>query len=231
MGGAAAFARAEPPAIEVLSPRPGQTLRAGGDLLLEWRAPNGLPEDIEEWEVFLSLDGGTYWAHRLTPHLAGDVTRFQARLPAIASDGARLLFRFGDEHEEVELELPSEWVVAPALLPPAVELSHFVAGSGESARPGEPGVATWIDGPRDGSRRVRYARDETCWQPRRPALEAGFHLFAELEEASRQDPGTPHDGPVSRERLPLPKATLIPDDTPQAVPVPRRLSLLSRRNE
>src|ERR1051326_1470417 len=47
------------------------TLRGGSFATIE--RPAALPANAEEWEAFLSLDGGAYYAFRITPHL--DVAR------------------------------------------------------------------------------------------------------------------------------------------------------------
>lgn len=217
--------------IEVVSPRAGQVLRAGGEVVLQWRDVGTPRSDFEEWEVFLSLDGGSYWALRLTPHLDREVSRFRTTLPPIASRHARFLYRFGDEREEVEVELPGEWTVEPALLPAATGSRHFVARSGEAARPGEPGVVEWIEGPRDGRRWQRFVRDDRRILPTRPELQPGEVHVAASDEASRKDAHGLIDIPSGEAPpLPTPRAGLR-KPTHRAVPVARRLAILSRRNE
>src|SRR6476661_1831838 len=62
----ASFARAE--SLRVVAPANGATLRGGSFAELRWTSAR-LPSDAEEWEAFLSVDGGKYYAFRVTPHL------------------------------------------------------------------------------------------------------------------------------------------------------------------
>jgi len=145
-------------AIEILSPAPESAARAGSSVTLEWRATAAAPR-FEEWEAFLSLDGGATWPYRLTPHLDRALSRVEVELPPVPSPRARLLFRFGDERQERELLVPfslaigrSERDALPAALP-----ALPAAAVGEPALPGGAGVREWIAGPRNGSRLVHVA--------------------------------------------------------------------------
>src|SRR5215211_1242009 len=85
----------------LVSPAAGDELAAGSIATIEWEGL-ALPEHVEEWEAFLSLDGGRTWPVRVTPHLENGLQRFSFRVPAFPSSDARLLLRFGDEREEME---------------------------------------------------------------------------------------------------------------------------------
>src|SRR6185295_17959716 len=74
---AAALGPQEVP-IELVSPRSDVRLVAGEWAQVEWapRAGFGELRKVEEWEAFLSIDGGAHYAIRLTPHLDRDLRRF-----------------------------------------------------------------------------------------------------------------------------------------------------------
>ena len=130
-------------AIQFLAPADGATLRGGHFATLTWSADQ-LPRGAEEWEAFLSLDGGRYYAVRLTPHLDVRVRTFQVLIPNVDSDDVRLLIRTGDERNETILELPQRLRIRAEA--PVVARVRDVAGSGESARPNEPPVVMWSVG-------------------------------------------------------------------------------------
>ena len=123
------------------------TLRGGSFATIE--RPAALPSGAEEWEAFLSLDGGRYYAFRITPHL--DVARreFAWLVPNVDTTSARILIRAGDERHETLIELPAAFAIrrdARAAVPRAT----LVPGRGEAARAGDPAVAMWTDGDRAG---------------------------------------------------------------------------------
>ena len=137
------------PALRVLAPAAGAEL-SGGDLTaLEWEAPAGLGA-AEEWEAFLSLDGGVTYPVRLTPHLDLSIRRLLFRVPDLPTRRARLLLRYGDERREREIEAAGVFTIAARSgwreeLPVGrvQGLSH-----GEAARPGDHGVVLWVEGTR-----------------------------------------------------------------------------------
>src|SRR5688500_584972 len=112
--GAMAPARAAADAAELVrwvSPAPGESLTAGSTVVLAWEPGPGLAAlpHAEEWEVFLSLDGGRTFLTRLTPHLELDMRRVTVRLPALPSEEARLLLRMGNERDGREQLLPGRY--------------------------------------------------------------------------------------------------------------------------
>lgn len=148
------FAREEARApVEMLTPRHGATLVAGSAAELEWRAAGSFDRfpQVEEWEAFLSLDGGATYPVRITPHLDQDLRRIRWQVPPVATPDARILLRFGDEHKETAVELPARFAIAAS---PAVEtgflLARLAATEGEAALPGKNGVAAWMEGSRRG---------------------------------------------------------------------------------
>ena len=154
----AAEASAESP-IRLLAPDSGAVLEAGGTAELAWEplASFANIEDVEEWEAFLSLDGGATYPFRLTPHLDQDVRRFRWRIPAVPSADARLLFRFGDERRETAVALPQRFVIRGPEVPAPLGDETFALSHGSSrlvgepALPGQRGVVAWVEGSRRGS--------------------------------------------------------------------------------
>ena len=144
----AAIARAD--ALQLLAPANGATLRGGSYAELRWTAAQ-LPPHDEEWEAFLSVDGGRYYSFRITPHLDLERRQFSFLVPNLDTKHARILIRTGDEERESEFESASTFSIvrdgdAEAIAPPLVEHEE-----GEAAREGDPAVLAWADGDRDGS--------------------------------------------------------------------------------
>src|SRR6187549_1402423 len=104
----ASFARAD--SLHLLAPEAGTTLRGGSFAELRWSAPQ-LPAAAEEWEAFLSIDGGTYYAFRVTPHLEIDLRHFTFIVPNVDTRDARILIRVGDEKRETHFELPGSFSI------------------------------------------------------------------------------------------------------------------------
>jgi hypothetical protein len=168
---AALAARVEPGAqpVELVAPRNGATLAAGSTAELEWAplASYARLAKIEEWEAFLSLDGGATYPLRVTPHLDQDLRHFRWQVPPIATADARLLLRLGDEHKELVVELPQRFsiVESPVAMAPAFLLEVPAPARGEPARTAQAkaeardkdgddddddGVVAWVEGSRRG---------------------------------------------------------------------------------
>ena len=158
VAGAPAGAEAPPP-IRLLAPAADAALVAGDEAEIAWEphASFATLGPVEEWEAFLSLDGGATYPFRLTPHLDQDLRRFRWRVPAVPSADARLLFRFGDERREVAVAVPQRFVIAALAVPAAFPDPTFDLGRrlprvvGESALPGQRGVVAWVEGSRRGT--------------------------------------------------------------------------------
>ena len=97
----ASFARAE--SLRVVAPANGATLRGGSFAELRWTSAQ-LPPAAEEWEAFLSIDGGKYYAFRVTPHLDIQLRSFTFVVPNVDTRNARILIRTGDEVHELHFE-------------------------------------------------------------------------------------------------------------------------------
>src|SRR3954451_6879052 len=146
--GCATIARAE--SLHVVAPANGSTLRGGSFAELRWTAAQ-LPPAAEEWEAFLSIDGGKYYAFRVTPHLDIQLRRFTFVVPNVDTRNARILIRTGDEVHELHFERRDSFSIvrdedAEASLPRVLASER-----GEAARDGDPSVVAWADGARDGS--------------------------------------------------------------------------------
>lgn len=96
---------------------PGQTLEVG------W--PEGsVPENAEEMELILSLDGGRTFPVRVTGEISPDAARFEWTVPSIPTDRARLALRVGDEDGESEAirAVSDEFTIAPDSARPPEDL-------------------------------------------------------------------------------------------------------------
>jgi hypothetical protein len=161
--------------VELLRPTAGEALEGGREAVVAWRARRDLAATgSEEWEAFLSLDGGRQWPIRITPHLDTDLTSFRFTVPRLPSDEVRLMLRFGDEHCETAYVLPQvlRLVVSDGeTVPTRAAAPAF--GRGEAAGPGVPGVVLWLDGGRRGQ---RLALRVASWQPPHLAAAAAGRL-------------------------------------------------------
>ena len=141
---AGSAARAENLRVQLIQPAANQPLRGGATAVLEWTSPDiAAADDIEEWEAFLSIDGGRYYGSRITAHTDITTRRVQWTVPNVDSKDVRILMRFGDEREEIAVELPAVFAIeasAPSAAPVKV-----VEDVGEPARPGDPGVRSWAE--------------------------------------------------------------------------------------
>jgi hypothetical protein len=138
---AASASHAEP--LRVIAPANGETLRGGRFATLAWSAQRLAPE-AEEWEAFLSVDGGRFYSVRLTPHLDISVRRFDVLIPNVDSDDVRILIRTGNELNETILTMPQRLRIRAEAA--AIRPSQTEAQGPESARPNEPRVVQWSVG-------------------------------------------------------------------------------------
>jgi hypothetical protein len=214
------------PMARVVSPAAGAELTAGSFAVIEWEGL-ALPERTEEWEAFLSVDGGRTWPLRITPHLDVSIRRFSFRVPHLPTREARLLLRFGDERQEVEMAAPQRFAIAAPAAYPVVWAPPpiRVLARGERARAGDEGVIAWVEGDRSGEelREVVASDPEASLEGVHPAGLLVLPLAAPIS---------------SKESLPPPAAA--PDLAPKPVlraagedrePRPARVSvrLLTRR--
>lgn len=143
----------------LLAPETGAELAAGSLAAIAWQDP---PADAEEWEAFLSLDGGKTYPLRITPHLNLAIRRFTFRVPPFPTRDARVLLRFGDERREVEIEAAQRFAIVRGVAFPSLPMRAALS-RGERPRPQDPGVVMWVEGSRDGSglREVAAAEEDS----------------------------------------------------------------------
>lgn len=227
-----ALPAAAAPAIHLVAPAGGEPLQAGSLAELAWEpeAPFDRLDRIEEWEAFLSLDGGAHYTVRITPHLDRGLRRVLWQVPAAPTRDARLLLRFGDEHRETVFELPQRFTIAGSSTP-RFELapSRVAFTRGEPALPGEAGVVAWVEGSRRGGSARPVVAAEPPSAQSRPSLAAGA-----AETAAAETAGGPAFDPaagaavISGQIPALPRrANLLPEQTGPASPIP--ILLQSRR--
>ena len=191
--------------VRLLAPGDGTVLAAGSTATVEWAPEADLArqERWEEWEAFLSLDGGATYPVRITPHLDRDLRRVRFKVPSLPTRNARLLLRLGDERRETVFELPERFIITAAPGANVLDLSRTVWRRGEPARPGEPGVLAWVEG----SRRGGPTREVVAAEPARavPGLSlpastrtpAAVIAEAPPSGAPAADPGLPGTLPSS----------------------------------
>lgn len=215
--------------VRVITPADGAELLAGAETELAWEpgpALAGSP-DLEEWEAFLSLDGGRTFPVRLTPHLDLNLQRARIRVPEVASEDVALLLRVGDDRVEREVRVPGRWAIRAAVR--TAPLPALVPALGEAARRGDAGVVAWVEGARDGSgwREVATSLPQASLGSRlHPGLAPW--LFASGPRVERQLPSPPTATPLA-----APADSLL-SAAPSSAATPRSRSillLLSRRNE
>jgi len=88
----------------IVGSAPGRPLEAGTVVDVSW---SGVPENAEEVELLLSLDGGRRVAVRLTEQFSPGAHSYAWRVPNISARRASLVLRMGIEGREIESP-PSE---------------------------------------------------------------------------------------------------------------------------
>lgn len=159
MAAGAEIRLAEAPPVTLAEPLPGAEVAAGTSAYLAWQPLDGFGElgELDEWEAFLSLDGGATYPLRITPQLDLDLRRVLWRVPDLLSDDARILLHLGGrrtggrsgggERFEVAVELPHRLRIVEGSSPVSA-VSRWTLDRGQAALPGEPGVVSWVEGSR-----------------------------------------------------------------------------------
>lgn len=224
-----------PVALE--APADGAVLTAGSTAHLAWAPLRGTEPlaGFEEWEVFLSVDGGASYPIRITPHLDAGIRQVLWEVPHLPTRDARLLLRVGDEHSETALRLPQRFAIeatgAGATAAPSTAAFHLAFHRGEPALPGHPGVVSWVEGSRRGASARQVVAVETLGLRQSAATQETRHgqAFAVAEGGSLAPPalqaGAKPERPASvagRRAAPAVPAGRPPSDL---------LLLLRRRNE
>ncbi len=196
------------PLARLVSPAAGAELEGGSMAVVEWAPDAGLAAmpEAEEWEAFLSFDGGRTYPLRVTPHLDLHLRRFSFRVPDIPTRDARVMLRFGDERREIGYEAPQRFAIAgrgaAAWSPsPRVSLTR-----GERPRQGDRGVAFWVEGSRQGKdlREVAAPFSDVSWERIQPSASLFLALLWPAPERSGlpapAETGTLVLAPVTRRR-------------------------------
>lgn len=227
-------ARQEPGLVRLSAPRAGEVLTGGTTAELAW-APQGPFEHlnhIEEWEAFLSFDGGATYPVRITPHLDRDLQRVRWQVPAIPTRDARLLLRFGDERRETYVEIPQRFTIAEApWAPPLFSGAAPATSRGEPALPGHPGVVAWVEGSRQGgSLRPMVASGLAAW--RETIRTPTSHSEAAVLDSAPWPTGSPAPAATSAgTAVPLPRRSRRASGVADVLPSFDILLLTQRQNE
>ena len=153
----AAIAHAD--ALRVVAPANGATLRGGSFAELRWSAAK-LPAPAEEWEAFLSIDGGTYYAFRVTPHLDIDLHRFTFIVPNVDTRDARILIRTGNEVHETRFESRGSFTIVRD-----AKAAVVLGGVTEEAQPADGGKSYQADFLEKAKRSIGHLHfDQPHWQ-------------------------------------------------------------------
>ncbi|HEY2829704.1 MAG TPA: hypothetical protein VGJ88_06250 [Thermoanaerobaculia bacterium] len=107
-----------------------------------------LPAGAEEWEAFLSVDGGAHYAVRITPHLDASIRSYRFRVPNVAAHDARVLLRTGDEVHERIVAVPRSFTIEPDYARHD-SFGNATEQQGESARFDGDHVIEWRDAGRE----------------------------------------------------------------------------------
>jgi len=195
--------------VTLLAPRAGERLEGGSDATISWRAAK-LPAHAEEWEAFLSVDGGKTYAVRITPHLDLRTRSFRFRVPNLAASNVRILIRVGDEIDERRVELPQTFSITPQYAALDLTERHVRDDAGSD------GAAEWV-----ASDLIRHRRAETSTSGA-PRITAFASFDESAEDAANCDGCLPS---ASSERL-----ASRPILAPQSSALPSRpILLLSTR--
>jgi hypothetical protein len=116
-------ARAERPSLRFLDS--GPFLVRGQIVTVAW---DGLPADVDELELLLSVDGGERFPIRLTRSIDPAPGSVAWTVPSVATNGARLRLRFGREGHEEDGEPSAPFRI---FVPPGTPSSGFERREGE----------------------------------------------------------------------------------------------------
>jgi hypothetical protein len=144
--------------VHLLEPAEGVDVLAGSTVAIGWDATN-TPDHVEEWEAFLSIDGGRTYPIRLTPHLDVAIHRFTFTVPFLPGAEACVLLRFGDERDEQRFAFPGHLRITgtiPLHLLSYETLPDEASATSEEDDHGEK-LVEWVEGSRNGSRLRRVS--------------------------------------------------------------------------
>jgi len=134
--------------VRLIEPAEHAEVVAGSTVPIAWDA-GSMPPGIDEWEAFLSVDGGNTYPIRITPHLDAGIHRFHWTVPSLPGADVSVLLRFGDERQESEFSFASRaritgTVARQTLREPASARSATEDDHGRT-------LTAWVEGSREGS--------------------------------------------------------------------------------
>jgi hypothetical protein len=136
----------------IVEPREGVALRAGQHARVTWV---GLPTEVDELELLLSVDGGRSYPVRLTPRLDPDTGAFLWQVPNLPASEARLRLRVGVGGREIDGPASAPFVIGRAAGRPVATVE---------ARDGEWWPSRLpLPGPREGRRRLSAPAEAVRW--------------------------------------------------------------------
>jgi hypothetical protein len=131
-------------AVRIVVPAGGERLVPGQLVEVRWER---LPNDVDEMELLLELDGGAPYEVRLTPQLIGSSRSLAWEVPNLPAEVARLRLRWSRDGIEIEGEPSAVFTIVPN---PALPIDGTHLDCGER----------WIGtgSPRDGSAGTVHGR-------------------------------------------------------------------------
>jgi hypothetical protein len=134
--------------VHLVEPAEHVEVLAGSTVPIVWEAGN-VPAGIEEWEAFVSIDGGKTYPVRITPHLDAGIHRFNWIVPSLPGADLSILLRFGDEREEVEFPFARRVRISGTIAGETLRSTRFVQRAAED----DHGrlLTEWVEGSREGS--------------------------------------------------------------------------------
>jgi hypothetical protein len=167
-------------------------VRAGATAKIEWR---GLPEEADELELLLSVEGRDLPV-RLTPQLAPRAGTLLWRVPNLPSRRARLTIRFGIDGKEVESAPSDAFEVLPSRDEP---LAAIVFHDGEwwAQEKSESPLAGLLGEGSAGGRIQEERNEPPCAGSSFTSLPSGPResSLGEMAPASRRPPRIPRPFP------------------------------------
>jgi hypothetical protein len=134
--------------VHLVEPAEHVEVLAGSTVPIVWEAGN-VPAGIEEWEAFVSIDGGKTYPVRITPHLDAGIHRFNWIVPSLPGADLSILLRFGDEQEEVEFPFARRVRIGGTITGETFRIPRFLQGAAEDDH-GRM-LTEWVEGSREGS--------------------------------------------------------------------------------
>ncbi|HET7451531.1 MAG TPA: hypothetical protein VFL12_02225 [Thermoanaerobaculia bacterium] len=175
------------------------------------------PLGAEEWEAFLSLDGGVTYPLRATPHLPAGEPSFAWTVPALAPGRVRVKVRFGVAGTEHEFFLAETFSIGTGDSGTLVAPDPRAIGAGPAA--GEGDTVAWVDRSNGGTRLVVPVPERGL----APTPSLAARLRAPLAGPKRTAFAAP-DRPATSRLVP------VATDIRRPAPLGRTIASLSRLN-